>query len=259
MDLSQFSLEGKIALVTGGSRGIGESAAIRFAKAGADVVVTSRNQADLDEVSKKIEAEGRKSMAIATHVGRMEQIQSLVDSVVKNFGRIDILVNNAGTSFNTPAMDMTERAWDSVMNLNLKGVFFLSQAVARVMKDNGGGKIVNISSVAGIRVQDATPHYSVSKAAVIMLTKVLAKEWAVHNIRVNCIAPGPIETRLYDAIFAVFPEGEKEKAKEMAVAHVPLKRAGLPREIADAIIFLASEASSYMTGQTFAVDGGAIL
>jgi 2-dehydro-3-deoxy-D-gluconate 5-dehydrogenase len=259
MDLSQFSLEGKIALITGGSRGIGEATALCFARAGADVAITARNQEDLNEVAKRIEAEGRKALPIAAHVGRMDQIQGLVDGVIEKFGRIDILVNNAGTSFNAPAMDISEKAWDSVMNLNLKGLFFLGQAVARKMKDQGGGKIINISSVAGIKVQTFTPHYSISKAAVIMVTKVMAKEWADYNIRVNCIAPGPIETKLYDAIFAPLPEDQKEKAKSMAASGIPMKRAGLPREIADPILFLASEASSYVTGQTLLVEGGLTL
>ena len=257
--MTQFSLEGKVALITGGSRGIGEATAIGFAEAGADVAISARNQSDLEEVSKKIEAAGRKSLAVAAHVGRMDQIQQLVDKVKEKFGRIDILVNNAGTSFNAPAIEISEKAWDSVMNLNLKGLFFLSQAVGRVMKEQGGGQIINIASVAGIKVQANTPHYSISKAAVIMVTKVLAKEWADYNIRVNCIAPGPIRTKLYDAIFLPLPEDQREKAMEMASQNIPLKRAGQPREIADTIIFLASGASSYITGQTISVDGGLIL
>ena len=259
MDTSKFSLKGKVALVTGGSRGIGEAAAVLFAKAGADVAITSRNQADLDIVSKKIEAEGQRALAVAAHIGRMDQIQNLVDTVTKKFGRIDILVNNAGTSFNSTSLEITEKAWDSVMNLNLKGLFFLSQAAAKVMKNHDGGNIINISSVAGIRVQDYTPHYTISKAAVIMTTKVLAKEWAEYNIRVNCIAPGSIETKLYGAIFETLPEDQREKAKETAVTGIPIKRAGLPEEIADAILFLASDASSYITGETITIDGGRLL
>jgi len=259
MNLQQFSLEGKVALITGGSRGIGEAAAILLARAGADIAITSRKQPDLDEVSKKIEAEGRRSIAIAANVGKLDQIQPLVDTVMEKFGRIDILVNNAGTSFNAPALDITETAWDSVMNLNLKGLFFLSQAVARIMKNTGGGSIINISSVAGIKAQNNTPHYSISKAAVIMATSVLAKEWAAYKIRVNCVAPGSIETRLYDAIFQILPEDQRENAKTAAVSGVPMKRAGMPEEIADAILFLASDASSYITGQTITADGGMLL
>ena len=258
MELSQFSLEGKVVLITGGSRGIGEETAIRCAKAGANVVVTSRKLPDLEKVVGKIEKLGRKSMAVATHVGKLDQIQSLVDQVVAEFGKIDVLVNNAGTNFFMPAIDMTEKGWDTIMNLNLKGLFFLSQAVARVMKEKGGGKIVNIASTSGLKVQPATGHYSIAKAGVVMATKVMALEWAEYSIRVNCIAPGAIQTQLYESIFS-FLGDEAEKAKEDFAATIPLKRAGDPREIADAIIFLASNASSYMTGQTFAVDGGMLL
>jgi len=259
MDVSQFSLEGKVALVTGGSRGIGKATAIGFAKAGADVALTSRNLPDLEIVVDEIGKLGRKSLAVATHVGHIEQIQPLVDKVAAEFGKIDILVNNAGTNFFMPAIKMTERGWDAVMNLDLKGLFFLSQAVARVMKEHGGGKIINVSSTSGFKVQVPTGHYSIAKAGVIMATKVMALEWAQYNIRVNCIAPGAIETRLYDAIFALLPEEEGKAQKEQAARRIPMGRVGEPGEIADAMLFLASDASSYMTGQTFAVDGGALL
>jgi dehydrogenase/reductase SDR family member 4 len=258
MALSQFSLEGNVALITGGSRGIGKETAIRFAKAGADVAVTSRKLPDLEKVVAEVEGLGRKSLAVATHVGRIDQIQPLVDRVVAAFGKIDVLVNNAGTNFYMPAIDMTEKGWDTVMNLNIKGLFFLSQAVARVMKETGGGRIVNIASASGLKAQPATGHYSIAKAGVVMATKVMALEWADDNIRVNCIAPGAIQTRLYEAVFSPFGE-EAEKAEAAFSATIPLKRAGDPREIADAAIFLASRASSYMTGQTFAADGGLLL
>ncbi len=259
MDVSQFGLEGKVALITGGSRGIGEATALAFARAGADVAVTSRKLPDLERVAGDVEKVGRRSLALAAHIGRMDQLQPLVDEVVSKLGRLDILVNNAGTNFFSPAIDMDERAWDSVVNLDLKGLFFLSQAAARVMRDQGGGRIINIASVSGLRVQVPTGHYSIAKAGVIMATKVMAVEWAQYNIRANCIAPGAIETRLYDSIFSVLPEGEREAGKERAAQRIPMRRIGEPREIADAALFLASDASSYMTGQTFAVDGGALL
>jgi len=189
----------------------------------------------------------------------MDQLRPVVDTVVSQLGRLDVLVNNAGTNFFSPAIDMDERAWDAVFNLDLKGLFFLSQAAARVMRDQGGGRIVNISSVSGIRVQVPTGHYSIAKAGVIMATKVMALEWAGYNIRVNCIAPGAIETRLYDAIFRLLPDGEAERRKKEAAERIPMRRVGEPQELADAVLFLASDASSYVTGQTFAVDGGALL
>ena len=259
MHLPQFSLEGKVALVTGGSRGIGAAAARTLAEAGADVAVSSRKLPDLEKVAAEVRELGRRSLAVAAHVGRMDQIQPLVDRVVGELGRLDILVNNAGTSFFAPAIDMDEKAWDSVFNLDLKGLFFLSQAAARVMRAQGGGSIVNISSISGIRVQVANGHYSIAKAGVLMATKVMAREWAPFNIRANCIAPGAIDTKLYDAIYAQLPGAELEQRKDEARRRIPMSRVGKPQEIADAILYLASEASSYVTGQTFAVDGGALL
>ena len=259
MSLSHFSVEGQVALVTGGSRGMGEATAIALAEAGADVAVTSRKLPDLEKVASEVRRIGRKALAVQTHVGRVEHLQPLVDKVVAEFGKIDILVNNAGTNFFMPAIDMTEQGWDAVMNLDLKGLFFLSQAVARVMREHGGGKIINISSVSGFKVQVPTGHYSIAKAGVIMATKVMALEWAEYNIRVNCIAPGAIDTRLYDAIFAALPEDQAKLQKEEAAKRIPMKRVGKPREIANAVLFLASDTSSYVTGQTFAVDGGSLL
>ena len=259
MNLSQFSLEGKVALVTGGSRGIGEATALAFAGAGADVAVSSRKLPDLERVAEGVRKLGRRALAAETHAGRMDQLQPLVDRVVGELGRLDILVNNAGTSFFAPSIDMEERAWDAVFNLDLKGLFFLSQAAARVMRDQGGGSIVNISSVSGFRVQMLSGHYSIAKAGVVMATKVMAREWAPFKIRANCIAPGAIDTRLYDAIYGLLPEEQATRQKAEAAARIPMQRIGEPREIADAVLFLASEAASYVTGQTFAVDGGSLL
>ena len=254
-----FSLKGKTALVTGGSRGIGKATALAFAKAGADVAVTSRKLPDLEEVAEEIKSLGRKALAIDAHVGKIDQLQPMVDKVVAEFGKIDILINNAGTNHNAPAIDMEERSWDTVINTNLKGLFFLSQAVARVMRDKGaGGNIVNIASMSGLKAQIPTGHYSIAKAGVIMATKVMALEWAPYGIRANCIAPGGIKTRLWDAIWE--PMGEGGKAAEAAAeARIPMKRAGEPTELANAILFLASDAASYVTGQTLAVDGGSLL
>lgn len=259
MELSQFSLEGRVALVTGGSRGIGEATAVTLAKAGADVAVTSRKLPELERVAGEIRKLGRRAIALEAHLGRVDQLGPLVERVTAEFGGLDILVNNAGTNFFAPAIDMEEKAWDAVFNLDLKGLFFLSQAAARVMRKRGGGRIVNVSSISGIRVQVPTSHYSIAKAGVIMATKAMALEWAPFGIRVNCIAPGAVDTKLYDAIFSLMPEDHAAAAKKEAASRIPMGRVGRPQEIADAVLYFASDASSYTTGQTFAVDGGALL
>jgi NAD(P)-dependent dehydrogenase (short-subunit alcohol dehydrogenase family) len=259
LDVSQFGLEGKVALITGGSRGIGEATALAFARAGADVAVTSRQLPELERVAGEIRKLGKRSLAVAAHIGRVAELEQVVQSVVAELGGLDILVNNAGTGLHSPAIDMEERAWDVVMNLDLKGLFFLSQHAARVMRDRGGGAIVNISSVAGLKAGAMQGHYSIAKAGVIMATKVMALEWAPYKIRVNCIAPGTIETRLYNANFALMPEEQARRSKEQAALRLPMGRIGEPSEIADAALFLASQASSYMTGETIAVDGGLLL
>jgi NAD(P)-dependent dehydrogenase (short-subunit alcohol dehydrogenase family) len=259
MELPQFSLEGRVAVVTGASRGIGEATALLLAKAGADVAVVSRDQDQLDRVAASIERLGRHSVAIAAHLGRMDQLGPVVERTVAELGELDVLVNNAGTNFFSPAIDMEERGWDAVMNLDLKGLFFLSQAAARHMRDHGGGVIVNISSLAGLDVQANTAHYSIAKAGVIMATKVMAFEWAEYGIRANCIAPGAINTQLFNSIFAALPEDQADAAIDALTKATPLRRVGEPDEIADAILYLSSPASSYVTGQTIAVDGGSLL
>jgi len=257
MDTSQFTLEGKVALVTGGSRGIGKATAITFAKAGADVAITSRNiegrgLPGLEEVADEIRGLGQKSLAVAAHVGRMDQIPGLVDKVLAEFGRIDILVNAAGTSMHTPVLDMDEKQWDSVLNLNLKGLFFLSQAVARVMKEHGGGRIINVASIFGFKPEFEVGAYSIAKAGVIMATKVLAQELARYNIRVNVIAPGLTQTRMLEARWTI-------TSKEEALKEIPMARLGEPQDIANTMLYLASDASSYVTGQAIAVDGGFLI
>jgi NAD(P)-dependent dehydrogenase (short-subunit alcohol dehydrogenase family) len=248
-----FSLKGKVALVTGASRGIGQAAAMALAGAGADVALASRKLPDLEKVAGEIRKTGRKALAVAAHVGKMEEISNLVSKVKEEFGRIDILVNIAGTNPTMDsALDVQERAWDAIMNLNLKGLFFLSQAVARLMKEKGGGKIINVSSVAGIS-PDLLPVYSISKAAVIMATKVMAQQWAQYGIRVNAIAPGLTKTRFSEALW-----GNPDILK-MAMSHTPMARVAEPEEMAGAIVYLASDASSYVTGQTLAIDGGATI
>lgn len=244
------SLEGKLALITGGGGGIGRAAALGFARAGADVVIASRKIENLEKVAGEIRGMGRKSLAIAAHLGRMEDVKSLVAKTVEAFGRIDILVNNAGTSPSmAPALDFEERAWDSLINLNLKGTFFLSQAVARVMKEKGGGSIINVASTAGLSPRMLTA-YSISKAGVIMATKGTAREWAKYGIRVNVVAPGLVKTRFSEAIWSN-PEAMKKEASE-----IPMGRLAEPEEVVGTMIYLASDASRYVTGAVITIDGG---
>jgi dehydrogenase/reductase SDR family protein 4 len=248
-----FSLKGKVALVTGGSRGIGKAIAVGLAKAGADVALASRKLPDLEEVAKEIRGVGRKSLAVATHVGRLEEINNLVSKVKDEFGRIDILVNNAATNPTMDqAIDIGERAWDSIMNLNLKGLFFLSQAVAVLMKEQGGGRIINVASIEGI-TPGILPVYAISKAGVIMATKVMAQQWAKYNIRVNAIAPGLTRTRFSEALLS------NPDILSVAMMMTPMGRVAEPEEMVGAVIFLASDASGYVTGQVLAVDGGATI
>ena len=244
------SLEGNVALVTGASRGIGKAIALGLARAGADVVIASRKLPDLQKVADEIASLGRKALAVSAHVGMTEERNTMVKKVTDTFGRIDILVNNAG--FN-PVMDsalaIDERVWDVIMNLNLKGLFFLSQAVARLMRQHGGGKIVNISSVEGI-TPTILPVYSISKAGIIMATKVMAKEWAQYNIRVNAVAPGLTKTRFSEALWG------NEQILQAAMSRTPMARIAEPEDMVGTVLYLTSDLASHVTGQIVAVDGG---
>ncbi|MBM4448177.1 MAG: glucose 1-dehydrogenase [Chloroflexi bacterium] len=250
MDLSRFSLEGKNALVTGGSRGIGRAIALAFADAGANVAISGRKLPDLEPVAEELKKKGVQSLAVASHVAKLEESKALVEKVKGEWGRIDVLVNNAGTNpYYGPMLEAEEWAWDVTMNVNLKGPFLLSRLVARLMKEQGGGSIINTASIAGI-VASELGIYSVTKAGLIMLTRVLAKEWGQYKIRVNAIAPGVIKTRLSEALWKE-PAKEKLAAKSKALGYI-----GVPEDVAGTALFLASDASSYITGEVILVDGG---
>ena len=256
-DLSRFSLKGKTAIVTGGGRGIGKAIAQGFAKAGAKVALTSRKMNDLEAAAAAIKAFGGEAFPVQAHLGKMDEINRMVSTVKDKFGRIDILVNNAGSS---PAMasvlDADERLWETIMNLNLKGLYFTSQAVARIMKQQGGGKIINIASIDGFRPELGVSVYSISKAGVRMITRAFAAELAPFNIQVNTIAPGPISTKMLDSHWFHLPPEEAKKQKEEMAKMTPMGHIGEPDEIAGAAIYLASSASSYTTGAEIVVDGG---
>jgi NAD(P)-dependent dehydrogenase (short-subunit alcohol dehydrogenase family) len=256
----RFSLEGKVALVTGGSKGIGEAIAVAFAEHGADVAIASRKMPDLESVAARIRATGRKALPVAAHVGRMDQIEKLVQDVHKEFGKIDILVNNAATSPTfTTIMDAEEKLWDSIMNLNLKGLYFLTQAVARIMKNSGGGSIINISSIDAYRPQFQVGIYSISKAAVNMATKSAALELAPYKIRVNGIAPGATRTKIFEALFTGSSADEVEREVKKIGEEFPLGRIAETDDIVGAAVFLASDASRFITGETIVIDGGYLL
>jgi len=258
--MASFSLAGKVALVTGASRGIGRATALGLAVAGADVVLTSRKLEALEPVAAEIRGVGRRALPVAAHLGRMEAVRNLVEAATAAFGRIDVLVNNAAT---TPAMatvlDVEERLWDAVMNLNLKGLYFLSQAVARVMRAHGGGSIINVSSIDGYRPEYMVGPYSIAKAAVLMATKSMALELAPHRIRVNAVAPGPVSTRILDSHWFHLPEDEARAQKAEFARMIPLQHIGEPDEIVGAMVYLASDASSFTTGATIIIDGGTLL
>jgi NAD(P)-dependent dehydrogenase (short-subunit alcohol dehydrogenase family) len=251
-DLKQFSLEGKVTVVTGASRGIGRATALAFAKAGSDIVLTSRKVQDLEKVAEGIRSEGRRALVINAHLGRMEDVKKVADTARAAFNKIDILINNAGTSpVFASFLETEDRLWDTVMGLNLKGLYFLSQAVARIMKEQGGGCIINVSSIDGFLPEMDNGVYAVSKAGVIMAGKVMARELAPYNIRVNTLAPGFVHTRLLDSSFEVRPGREEECRKS-----VPMGRIADPDDMVGTLIYLASDAAKYVTGHTVIVDGG---
>ncbi len=247
------AMTGKVVIVTGASRGIGEAAALAFAAAGADLALVARKPEPLEAVAVKIRALGVRAITVSAHVGRMENIDPIVTSVLEEFGKIDVLVNNAGANPTMDAaIDVDERAWDAIMNLNLKGLFFLSQRVARVMRGSGGGHIINITSAGGIRPH-ILPAYSISKGAVIMATKVMAQEWAQYGINVNAVAPGLTQTKFSEALW------DNKDRRKYLLGRVPMNRFAQPDEIAGAMLFLASDAASFITGAILPVDGGEII
>ncbi len=252
MDANQiFSLQNKVALITGASKGIGESIARFFAACGAKVVINSRKQEDLDTVAADIRANGGDCVGYAANAGDVAACKMLIEKIMASHGGIDILVNNAATNpVFGPVNDCEEWAFDKIMSVNVKAPFELSKLVHPIMKARGGGSIINISSVAGIRPDPGLGIYSVSKAALNMLTKVTAREYGVDNIRVNSICPGLIKTKFSEALW------QNEKMLAHFVKQTPISRMGTVEEIAGLALYLASSASGYSTGTVFTADGG---
>jgi len=241
-------LEGKVAIVTGGGRGIGRAIAKRFAAEGAKVVIAQRDRPSGERTCQEIEQVGGTALFVETDVSKREAVEHLVQETVQRFGRIDILANNAGLmGINGPFLEVTQEEWDRMLAINLTGVFMCSQAAARVMARGGGGSILNVTSVNGFVPQPQCCAYGAAKGGVEILTRSMATDLAPYNIRVNAIAPGPIQSRS--------PDDEPPHPNNMTL----LGRAGLPREVAEAALFLVSDESSFVTGQSLAVDGGTMV
>ena len=252
MTVPKLSLEGKGAIVTGSSRGIGRAIALGFAEGGADVVVCSRTLSDLEKVAEEIRALGSRSLAVETNIALKSDVDNLVAKTVEEFGTIDILVNNAAMNIMRPLIELREDGWDKVMNVGLKGYYLCSQAAAKVMIERKKGNIINMASTAPAEASPLLGASSISKAGVVMLTKLLAADLARHNIRVNAIGPGVVRTGFSEPIW-----GNPEVLKTI-VAGIPLGRIAEPEDIVSLALFLASDASSYITGQTIYVDGGTL-
>tara|TARA_B100001142_G_scaffold185896_1_gene185137 strand:- start:1937 stop:2683 length:747 start_codon:yes stop_codon:yes gene_type:complete len=243
-----FDLKNKVAIVTGASKGIGRSIAQKISQAGAHTVCVSRSKDVLMDVSKKISDDGFSASYYVCDVSKINNFKELIDDTVLKYNKVDILVNNAGITKDNLIMRMSESDWDKVIDVNLKGVFNGIKSVSRQMMKQKYGRIINISSIVGLIGNPGQANYAASKAGVIGLGKAISKELASRNITVNSIAPGYIETDMVDNI--------QEEAKEALFKKIPLGRIGKPKEIAAAVLYLASDEASYITGQTIAVDGG---
>ncbi|KPU28247.1 3-ketoacyl-ACP reductase [Caloranaerobacter sp. TR13] len=247
-----MNLKGKLALITGGSRGIGKAIAIKLASLGANIVINyTKSDTKAKEVIKIAEKMGVKAMAIKADVSNKDDVENFINRVLDEFGRIDILVNNAGIARDNLLMRMKEEEWDDVININLKGTFNVTKAAIRTMMKQKSGSIINIASIIGVSGNQGQCNYAASKAGIIGFTKSIAKEVAKKKVRVNAIAPGFIKTDMTDKL--------PDKVKDEYSSKIPLSRLGEPEDIANAVAFLASDLSSYITGQVLIVDGGLLI
>ncbi len=248
---SMFRLDGKVALVSGASKGIGEAMARGLAEFGARVVVSSRKQEAVDAVAEEFRTAGLEATAIAANMGSIPDIQSLLDKTVEAYGGLDIIVNNAAANpVFGPVQNTDERAFDKIIDVNLKGPFELCKRAHPIMRRRGGGSIINISSIGGLKPESGIGIYSVSKAAIISLTQAMAQDWGTDGIRVNAICPGLIRTKFSEALW------QDQQIHDQFVNRIPLGRIGEPGDIAGLAVYLASDASAYCSGGFYMVDGG---
>ena len=250
MGFEMFNLEGKVAIVTGGSRGFGKAMALGLADAGADVVVASRTQADLDKVAEEIKGRGRRSLAVATDTTNLESIKNLGAKTIETFGKVDVLVNNAGQGTNIPFLNITEEEWDRIISVNLKGYFLCTQVIGGYMFKAKSGRIINISSTMGSYPLPFLTHYAASKGGINALTKCLAQEWANRGVTVNAIAPSYFATDMNKNSM------EDKAISQLIMSKTPLNRWGQVEELVGLVVYLASDASSFMTGAIIPLDGG---
>ena len=250
MNESLFDLTGRVAIVTGASRGLGQQFGRALARAGADLVVTSRKVASLDTFCSEIAALGRRAVPAELDVQNANSIERFADAAIAAYGNVDILVNNAGCNIRKPAVDVTWDDWNTVLNTNLRGTFFVTQAIGRHMIEQGQGRVINIGSVTSVMGYAGLAPYCASRGGVKQLTMSLADDWGRHGVTVNCLAPGWFKTEQNKVLY------ENAAWVEYLEDRIPLNRPGLPGDLDGAIVFLASDASVYITGQTLLVDGG---
>lgn len=245
-----FRLDNKVSLVTGGTKGIGKAICMALARAGSKVILTSRHGDEAEKVAAQVEELGVPALGIEADVSKLGDIDRLVSEAVERFGPINVLVNNAGVGITRFALDVSEKEWDEVLGINLKGLFFCSQAVARVMVRQGGGKIINIASAMGLVADRGLSPYCASKGGVVQLTKALALEWARYNIQVNAVAPGYVKTPMNEYRL------NDEKVYQSIINRTPARRLGTEDEVAAAVLYLASPMADFVTGHVLCVDGG---